>query len=112
MSEMPIYHKKNFPATSTISHFDLISSSNSFAVMSSLIKSFFFAFPKIFSKILSSSVLSEMHERREKAYLTTFNEDLMLVEDCDTILPSSASTATAADAEVVASSLHEVRSDR
>ena len=53
-----------------------------------------------------------MHERRGKAYLSTFNEDNMLVEDCDTILPSSASTATAADAEVVASSLHEVRSDR
>ena len=60
---------------------------------------------------MSSSVLSEMHERREKAYLATFNEDSMLVEDCDTILPSSATTATAADAEVVASSLHEVRSD-
>ena len=49
-------------------------------------------------------LLSEMYERREKAYLATCNEDNMLVEDCDT-------TATAADAEVVASSLHEVRSD-
>ena len=100
MSEMRLYHTKNFPITS-ISHFDLISSSNGFAVMSSLIKSIFcFAF---FSQNFCH-LLSEMHERREKAYLATFNEDNMLVEDCDT-------TATAADAEVVASSLHEVRSD-
>ena len=52
--------------------------------------------------------VSEMHERREKAYLETFNED---VEVCDTTLPMTfAATATAANAEVVASSLHEVRS--
>ena len=51
-----------------------------------------------------------MHERREKAYLETFNEDGMHVEDCDTTLPMTF-TATAANAEVVASSLHEVRSD-
>ena len=55
--------------------------------------------------------ISEMHERREKAYLETFNEDGMHVEDCDTTLPMTfAATATAANAEVVASSLHEVRS--
>ena len=53
-----------------------------------------------------------MHERREKAYLATFNEDGMCVEDSDIILPMTfAATSTAADAEVVASSLHEVRSD-
>ena len=52
-----------------------------------------------------------MHERREKAHLETFNEDGMHVEDCDTTLPMTfAATATAANAEVVASSLHEVRS--
>ena len=49
-----------------------------------------------------------MHERRENAY---FNEDSMLVEDCDTILPMTFAATADADAEVVASSLHEVRSD-
>ena len=65
-----IIQNRFLPITS-ISHFNPISSSNSFAVMS-------------FFSQKCCHLLSEMHERREKAY---FNEDSMLVEDCDTILP-------------------------
>ena len=92
-----IIQNRFLPITS-ISHFNPISSSNSFAVLS-------------FFSQKCCHLLSEMHERREKAYLETFNEDGMHVEDCDTTLPMTfAATVTAANAEVVASSLHEVRS--